>query len=392
GQGAAHVVFVASAALDVIVHLVLANIADPKILRGRVAEIEARHAGRRVHGVTLGQLHANVFALHDTEHVFFHNMLGAGRITGCRTNALVLLGNQGFVVQFFIGRISPQVASYTGMHAFRKPFGEAVSQGLKHNAGVVIARIQEGLVMFLDANAPGNGEHADVISHTAGLGCNVVGQTFVIHTLPLLLLLTQVAPRKQYFRARFVGVDFDVVVIHRIGRIKRHHTTGSKPAAFNNLAQHLLAFFIQLARRLAHHVIFQDARKFAEQAPRLEKRRPVDKFGDFSQVVVFKQAATNKLGLGRCVIGPINGRPAGAGVFQADQRRFFAVGMTRTYQFVFVFQLGQPLVGLVRHQCRRHPYRSAGIRYVNDRALVVGRNLDRRVYAASGSTAHQQGD
>src|SRR5690606_19612429 len=203
GQGAANVVFVAPAALNVIVHLVLANIADPKILRGRVAEIEARHAGRRVHGVTLGQLHANVFALHDTEHVLFHDMLGAGRITGCRTNALVLLGNQGFVVQFFIGRISPQVASYTGMHAFGKPFGESVGQGLKHNAGVVVARIQEGLVMLLDANAPGNGEHADVISHTAGLGCNVVGQTFVIHTLPLLLLLTQVAPREQYFGARF---------------------------------------------------------------------------------------------------------------------------------------------------------------------------------------------
>src|SRR3546814_6231337 len=89
---------------------------------------------------------------------------------------------------------------------------------------------------------------------------NVVGQAFIVDALALDRLLAHVAPGKQNLRAGLVAVDFDVVIVDGIGRIESHNTAGREPATFDDLLEHRLAFGINLARLLAHHLVVQDGR------------------------------------------------------------------------------------------------------------------------------------
>src|SRR3546814_5034257 len=98
---------------------------------------------------------------------------------------------------------------------------------------------------------------------------------------------------------------FDVVIVDGIGRIESHDTAGREPATFDDLLEHRLAFGIILARLLAHDLVVQDGGILAEQAPGLEKRRPVKELHHLRQVVVLECATPYELGTRRHIIGPI---------------------------------------------------------------------------------------
>src|SRR3546814_7827063 len=98
---------------------------------------------------------------------------------------------------------------------------------------------------------------------------------------------------------------FDVVIVDGIGRIKSHNTAGREPATFDDLLEHRLAFGINLARLLAHDLVVQDGGILAEQAPGLEKGRPVKELHHLRQVVVLECATPYELGTRRHIIGPI---------------------------------------------------------------------------------------
>src|SRR5690606_10678099 len=146
GQCATYIVLAAAAALHVVLDLIVADIADIEVLRHGVAKIKARDAGRRVHGVAVSQLHADIFAFHDAEHVLLDDVLGAGGITRRRPDALVLFSDDVLVGQRLVGSITPQIAAYPRMQGLGEPFCQSVGDGLEHDAGVIVVIVQEGLV------------------------------------------------------------------------------------------------------------------------------------------------------------------------------------------------------------------------------------------------------
>src|SRR5690606_13723106 len=99
GQRAPHILFVTTAALHIVFYLVVTDVANIEVLRLGMAEVKTRHTGRRIHGIALGQLHADFLGLEYLEHVFLDHMFGAGRVTGGWTNTLVFFGNDGLVAQ-----------------------------------------------------------------------------------------------------------------------------------------------------------------------------------------------------------------------------------------------------------------------------------------------------
>src|SRR3546814_14689471 len=74
-------------------------------------------------------------------------------------------------------------------------------------------------------------------------------------------------------------------------------------------------------------LVVQDGGILAEQAPGLEKRRPVKELHHLRQVVVLECATPYELGTRRHIIGPIYLGTVGARLHQADQRRRLAVGL-----------------------------------------------------------------
>src|SRR5579864_3213932 len=83
--------FVSLLAQSKVAQLILADLAHGKVDCLRVAEVEPGYACSRQHGVVLCQLHADALRLQQPEQRRLDGVIGAGRITRCRTDATVFL-------------------------------------------------------------------------------------------------------------------------------------------------------------------------------------------------------------------------------------------------------------------------------------------------------------
>ena len=245
---------------------------------------------------------------------------------------------------------------------------------------------------MLDAQPRRHGEQADVVGHAALPGRDEVGQALVGHAFALDALLAQIAPGKEHFAARLVLVDLDVLVVDGVGRIEAHHAVGLEPAALDDLLEHGLPFLVHLARLLAHHLVLQDGGEMAEQAPGIEERAPVHVLGYLGQVVALEGAAAQVFGPGRRIGSPIYPGPVGARLGQGNEGRGLAVGVAAAHVFVFLRDLGDVGIGVLRHQAGRHGHGAAGVGRVDHRPFVVRRDLHRGVHAAGGGPAYHQRD
>jgi hypothetical protein len=201
---------------------------------------------------------------------------------------------------------------------------------------------------FLHAQAGGHGEHADIVVRRA-LGRHKVGQAaaraherFSIRAVDLVLLglLAQAVPGQRDLAAGLIGVQRDVVVVHRVGRVQADHRAGAEPAAVDQPLQHRLAVGKHLARLLAHHLVVQDGRVRSGQIPGLEERAPVDEARQLGQVEVPEDPPADELGLRRHIPGPVNRRLVGARLVQRPQHDRLLVGVLGAHALVVGVEFG----------------------------------------------------
>src|SRR4051812_28042246 len=84
------------------------------------------------------------------QFVFFC-MIGAGRITGRRSYALVFFFYQLFLVEFFVANITPIFFTGFCMQQLSKCLSEAISECLQNYFVVIIKIFFECFYMFLNA-------------------------------------------------------------------------------------------------------------------------------------------------------------------------------------------------------------------------------------------------
>ena len=138
-----------------------------------MGEVKTAHAGSRCHSHAFGQRHADVLALQQIKHLFFHAVVGAGGVAGCGADTLVFFFDQFFIAQSFCGGVTPQVAAHPRMHALGKGFGQAVGQGLEHDGAVVIMVVHEVFFFGVHTHTGGDCEQADMVCALAH-GCDKV--------------------------------------------------------------------------------------------------------------------------------------------------------------------------------------------------------------------------
>src|SRR3954465_5070869 len=84
----------------IILHLVALDLSDPEILRLRAPEVVAADRGRRHHGKALGEADSSVLLhIEQVEEDLLFGVIGTGRISRGRANALVALLNQSLAIQ-----------------------------------------------------------------------------------------------------------------------------------------------------------------------------------------------------------------------------------------------------------------------------------------------------
>ena len=120
----------------------------------------------------------------------------------------------------------------------------------------------------LDADAGGDGECADPVTHAGLFRRDEVGQAEIGTAGRLVGLLAQAVQH------RAVG-QFNVVA-DAIRFEESDHTARGQPFFGDDLLQHLLRVAKQFARLRTDDCIVEDLRIVARQFPRVEERRPVD--------------------------------------------------------------------------------------------------------------------
>ena len=403
--------------------MIVADFAYVEVGRLRVCHEKAADAGGWQHGQALGQAHADVFALQELEHIGFDAVVRAGRVAGRGANAFVFFADHLFVAQGFVGRVAPHIRPRALVQALGKGFGQAVGQGFQHDAGVVVQIVLEGFFFLLRTQTGRHREQADVIMpprmpivlilrvdmtifansrRIYCLECFVINSNFggdkvrqtaagAHHAIDHLLLglLAQAVPGHRHLGAGLVGVDFDVIVVDRVGRVKRQHTIGLQPAAFDQAFQHAFAVGQDAHGLGADDFVLQNRGVRAGQVPGLEKRAPVDVISQLHQVEIFKDTAADEFGLGRGVNIPINRCFVGARMGEEPQRHLLFVRVLGPHFVVVGVQLGNVGGGLLAEQALRHTHAAGRIGHINDRPFVMRRNFDGGVDAGTGRTTDQ---
>jgi hypothetical protein len=85
-------------------------------------------------------------------------VIGAGGIARRGPDALILLADQPGAVELLARGIAPKLAPHPLVHALRQCLGQAVREGLQHDAAVVIVRRLEARHVLIDADARRHGE------------------------------------------------------------------------------------------------------------------------------------------------------------------------------------------------------------------------------------------
>ncbi|KAG1249785.1 hypothetical protein G6F68_013143 [Rhizopus microsporus] len=208
-----------------------------------MAEVVAGNGRRRQHREALGQFHAGVrFGLQQVEQPALLAVLGAGRIAGRRTDAAVLLVDQGFVVQRLGVVVSPESGTHALMQALGQRLGEAVGERLQKDRVVVVMLGLEARDVRVDADTGGDRERADpVLLAAVGRG-NEIGQAEVRALGRLVHLLAQEVQRGFALRVLHAHVVADAV-----GRPQPEHRLGGQPLLIDDAGEHRAGGLVQVA-------------------------------------------------------------------------------------------------------------------------------------------------
>ena len=205
-------------------------------------------------------------------------------------------------------------------------------------------------------------------------------------------LLAQAVPGQGHLGAAVIGVDFDVIIVDRIGRVQPEHRVGAEPAALDQPLEHALPVGVDPYCLGADDIVLQDLGERPGQIPGLEERAPVNVAGQLGQVEIAKHPAPQKFGPLRRVAGPVDGCLVGARTRQRPHGRLLFIGVLFAHPLQIGLELGDVLTGFVAEQALRHVHTARGIGHVDHRTLVMGGNLDCGVHPAGGGAADQERD
>ena len=184
-------------ALGVVGHLVAVDLAEGEVARLGVGEVEAADARAGPHGERLGDQHAGVrLDVEQAPERALLGVVGAGGIAGGRADAAILFVDELVGAQVLVAAVAPLVA-HALVQALGEGFGEAVGEGLGHDGVVVVVLGAEAVAEFLEADAAGDGEGADVVGQAGFLRRDEVGERAAgLAAFPVGLLAQEVEARR----------------------------------------------------------------------------------------------------------------------------------------------------------------------------------------------------
>ena len=191
--------------------LVAVDLAEREIARFGMGEVEAADAGAGPHGEGLGDQHAGV-GLHveQAPDGALFGVVGAGGIAGRGADAAIFFVDEFVGGEVFGAAVAPLVADAL-VQAFGEGFGEAVGEGFGHDGVVVVVVGAEAVAEFLEADAGGDGEGADVVGQAGFLGRDEVGERAAGFAAFAVGLLAEEVEAVEDVGAGCVGVELDVV-------------------------------------------------------------------------------------------------------------------------------------------------------------------------------------
>ena len=200
-------------------------------------------------------------------------------------------------------------------------------------------------------------------------------------------------PGHRHLFAGFVGVDLDVVIIHRVGGEQPEHGICGEPSFGNDFFQHGLSVGKQLAGFLAHNLVLQDLRVTSGQFPCLEERRPVYVFGDLVERIGCEFVHAHQPWSWRCVMFPVGFHSMRTGLRQRDMLRFALLSFMLLARLLVVRLDARDvfIVQRVAEQIAAYTHCTRRIVDIDRRPTRVIRfDLHRGVHARSGRAADQQ--
>ena len=232
-------------------------------------------------------------------------MVGAGWVSGSRTDTPVPLGDELVVVELLAGFISPELSANSFVHAFGKRFRQTVCECLGQDAAVIVVTLLETSADVLQSDTSGYHKRSHIICEATPFGSNEVREAHIGSTGRLLELLAQPVNGGQYLRAILVRVQCDVVVVDCIRGKETDDGVRRQQLVAHHSFEQLRCIVVQRTCRLAHNGIIEDLGILALQLPGLEERRPVYPAHQLVQRIISKDSLTDHRRLRGAVIGPV---------------------------------------------------------------------------------------
>src|SRR6202041_2141395 len=208
---------------------------------------------------------------------------------------------------FFVGKlfgrdvlgasIAPLVAD-TLVETFSKGFGEAVGEGFGHDGVVVVVLSAEAVAEGLEADAAGDGEGSDVVGEIRFAGRDEVSERAAGLAAFAVGLLAEEVETREDCRARFVGVELDVVS-DGTGGEQSIGSAGGDEILLDDLIEEGVGFGEYLARLRYLALVVEDAGVNAFQFPGVEEGLPVDVLADRGEGKATEDADARKGGRGQ---------------------------------------------------------------------------------------------
>mmetsp|Transcript_27462 Transcript_27462/g.56288 ORF Transcript_27462/g.56288 Transcript_27462/m.56288 type:complete len:1189 (+) Transcript_27462:341-3907(+) len=391
-------VHVPSFPCGVVRHLVLADLADGKVLALLVGKEEARDRGRGEHRHALRELdRREIIRLQQLPHLVLLRVVRLRGVARRRADALVLHLEHVRLVERLVGGVSPLRDAHVAMQLLCKRLRETIAERLCHDLAVVVG---VGLVRrneLVHSDAGRDGEQPDVVLDAARLGRDEVRHRQVLRLLLAQLLLPHSAQRLQNLGTLLVLVHLDVIT-DSVGREEGSDAVCRQLAAIDNALEHLLRFIEHLLGLGANGLVLEDlgvptVGVLATKLPHGEEGVPVDVREKVLERHVAVLAAPDERGLGRLATLPVHAHLHLARLLKGLELALLQGGVVLlTHLLVQLARLRRKVVLQVGVEERRDNRDSArGIEDVHGGGVGVARlDLDGRVHARGGRTSDEE--
>mmetsp|Transcript_30482 Transcript_30482/g.79140 ORF Transcript_30482/g.79140 Transcript_30482/m.79140 type:complete len:974 (-) Transcript_30482:1460-4381(-) len=379
--------------------LVLADLTHLEVRRALVGEDERRDRGRGQHRERVGQRDVRLLVrLEQLPHEGLLRVVGLRRVARRGADALVLGLEHVIGGELLVGRVRPELRAHLEVEVLGEGLGEAIGDGLHHDALVVVVLAAQLGADLLAAEARRDGEGADVVRLARALGRDEVGHGVVDGVLALLLLAQRVEGAQLGARAvRLVHLD---VVAHGVGRPDADDALGLELLLGDHLVEQLERVGVEFLGLLADGLVLEDlgvaaVRVLAAQLPHLEEGVPVDVRQQLLEVDVVVDLGAEELGLGDRDALPVD---LGSGLARLLEGEELARGERRVVVLAHLLVLLahvllEGLALLVVQQRLAHRDGARRVEHVHGEARrVVGRHLDGGVHLGGGGAADEQRD